>query len=281
MVAISSVERRRLLVTRQLLGPGGRRDRSIGEVTSALALLHSTDPSTPYLSIHARSDASIDATDDALYGDDPLVRCTTIRRTVFVMDCDAARSAHGAFNTALADKLRAQLLKWLDASDDVDGPADRFLDRVENAVVDSLRADGPATGSQIAERVPDLCVRVEPQPGATYSKPIRITSKVLELLGVEMRIVRGRPTGDDFTSGAWTWKAAGASGVVLGRRFRPGRCARIVAGPVPDVVRTSDRHRHDVVDRVDQDEGQSRARLARRRRGRPGGLHRVGLPAAR
>lgn len=35
---------------------------------------------------------------------------------------------------------------------------------------------------------------------------MRITSRVLELLAAEGRIARGRPTGRDFTSGAWTWK---------------------------------------------------------------------------
>jgi hypothetical protein len=36
---------------------------------------------------------------------------------------------------------------------------------------------------------------------------MRITSKVLEVLAAEGRIARGRPTGKDLTSGAWTWAA--------------------------------------------------------------------------
>ncbi len=207
MRSVTSAERRQLLASRQLLGPRGRDDRSIGDVASALALLHSTDPATPYLSVHARSNASVADIDDALYSSRSLLRFTTIRRTVFAMDPSAAGAAHGAFNVALADKLRAQLLKWLDASDEVDGSGVRFLRDAESAVMASLASDGPATGNELAKRVPALRVQVDPQPGAVYSKPIRLTSKVLELLGVDLRIARGRPTGVDFTSGAWTWEA--------------------------------------------------------------------------
>ena len=199
-----------MLVDRQLLGPAGRSNRSISDVASALALLHATDPSTPYLSVHVRTDSTIADIDDALYEARTLSRCTTVRRTVFVMDREAADAACGAFNVALADKLRRQLIAWLDASDDVDGPGDRFLADVEQAVVDSLRSGGRATGAQLSTRVPMLRAQIDPQPGAAYSKPIRVTSKVLELLGVERRIVRGRPTGTDLTSGAWTWEAAEA-----------------------------------------------------------------------
>jgi hypothetical protein len=45
-------------------------------------------------------------------------------------------------------------------------------------------------------------------PGRAYSKPMRITSKVLEIMAAEGRIARGRPTGAGFTSGSWTWEPA-------------------------------------------------------------------------
>ncbi len=209
MRRVTSEHRRRILVDRQLLGADGRAARTIDDVVSALALLHSTDPSTPYLSLQARSEASIDDVDAAFYEQRSLLRFTTIRRTVFAMDHAAARAAHGAFNVALAQQLRTQLVKWLDASDEVDGSSAEFLRDVESAVVESLRSEGPATGGQLAERVPGLRVRFDPRPGVASSKPIRITSKVLEVLGVELAIGRGRPTGADLTSGAWTWAVYG------------------------------------------------------------------------
>ena len=204
---ISVADRRRLLTDRHLMRAEGRGDRSVADVARALALLHSTDPTTPYLTVHARSDASVGDIDRALYDDRSLIRFTTIRRTVFVMDHEVASGAFGCFNGTLADRLRAQLLAWLSTSDDVTGSAETFLAETEDAVVESLRADGSATGAQLAKRVPSLQASFDPMPGASYSKPIRATSKVLEILGAELRIARGRPTGGDFTSGAWTWEA--------------------------------------------------------------------------
>ena len=206
MVTVDNEHRRRLLAARQRLGSSGRTDRSIGDVANALALLHSTDPSTPYLTLHARTDAGIPDIDAALYDDRTLLRHTTVRRTVFVMPLDVVPFAHGAYNPGLVAKLRSNLVGWIDASPDVDAPATSFLDEVEQHVVASLSADGPATGTALAGRVPELQVRFDPTPAATWSKPMRITSKVLELLAAQGRIARGRPIGASFTSGAWTWE---------------------------------------------------------------------------
>ncbi len=202
---VDAPRRRRLLVERHLLGGAGRSERSVADVAATLGLLHSTDPSTPYLSLHARSDAWVAEIDDAVYDERSLVRHTTIRRTIFLMPHDVADLAHGAANPPIVTKLRAQLERWLSSSDEIEGPAGAFLDRVESLVVTHLAAEGPATGNQLADAIPELRVRFDPAPGAAYSRPMRITSKVLEILGADRRIARARPAGADLTSGAWTW----------------------------------------------------------------------------
>ena len=206
--AISVEQRRRRLARRHLHGSDGREGRDPLDVARALGPVHSTDPATPYLAIHARADVSIDDVDAALYDEVSLRRFTTIRRTVFALDAEVASAAFAAANSPIVETLRRQLIGWLDASDDVDGDAASFLADVEAQVVDELCSGGPRSGAQLAESVPDLAVRFEPKPGASYSRPQRITSKVLEILGTELRIVRSRPTGADFTSGAWRWAAA-------------------------------------------------------------------------
>ena len=169
--------------------------------------MHATDPSTPYLSFHARTDVEVADIDTALYVDRTLLRHTTVRRTVFVMPLDVVPFAHGAYNRQLVAKLRANLLGWIDQSPDVDVDATSFLDAVEQQVVTTLRTDGAASGNSLADRVPGLRARFDPTPGAAWSKPMRITSKVLELLAAEGRLARSRPIGSSFTSGAWTWTA--------------------------------------------------------------------------
>jgi hypothetical protein len=116
--------------------------------------------------------------------------------------------AHGAYNARLVEALRRNLLGWIGASPDTDRPPAPFLEELECAVVDHLDAAGPATGAALAAAIPGLRITFEPAPGRSYSKPMRITSRVLELLAAEGRIARGRPTGGGFTSGSWTWDLA-------------------------------------------------------------------------
>ncbi len=172
----------------------------------ALAVLHSTDPSTPYLSLQARTPASQSDIDAAFYDQRSLLRLTTLRRTVFAMPLDVVPLALHSDGGRLVRTLRKNLLDWIEASPDTSIPAGRFLDETSEATVELLRAGGAATGRALAEALPALQVRFNPAPSAAYSKPMRITSRVLELLAAEGRIVRGRPTGRDFTSAAWAWE---------------------------------------------------------------------------
>ncbi len=204
---VDDAHRRRLLVDRHLLGADGRESRTIDEVVGALALVHSTDPATPHLTIAARSDASAAEIDAWCYDERAMLRHTTIRRTVFVLPLDVVPLAHGAVNEGLVATLRKNLVGWIAASPDTEEPADRFLDDVERAVVSTLAEQGAMTGTALADALPALRLRFEPAPGKSYSRPMRITSKVLEILAAEGRIARGRPTGADYTSGAWTWEA--------------------------------------------------------------------------
>lgn len=175
------------------------------DVARAVGPLHSTDPSSAYLQIAARSDCSIDAVDRALYDDRLLLRHTTLRRTVHLLTPELARAAHGAYNHRLVPKLRGQLVGWLDASDEVDGDTSAWLADVEQRVVDAVgRLDRP-TGNALADEVAELRVTVDPAPGTSYGRPIRITSKVIELLIADGRITRDRPRTGDLTSGAWSY----------------------------------------------------------------------------
>lgn len=206
-------QRRRLLAERQFVGPRGRASRTITDVAAGLVLLHSTDPATTYLSLHARTDASSDEVAAALYDERELLRLTTLRRTIFVAPLDVVPLAVGAYNAPMVARLRRQLERWLVESSDVAEATDvagagRFLAALEGRVVEHLRANGPTSGTALAAAVPDLRVTFEQVPGKSYSRPTRITSKVLEILAAEGRIARGRPVGG-LTSGAWTWSAIG------------------------------------------------------------------------
>lgn len=106
----------------------------------------------------------------------------------------------------MGTKLRRQRISWLDSSPDVDGDATAFLADLERQVVEVLTSMGPATGNRLADTVAGLRVQFDPAPGKAYARPMRVTSRVRELLAAECHIVRGRPTGD-LTSGSWIWAA--------------------------------------------------------------------------
>ncbi len=126
------------------------------------------------------------------------------------MPLDVALVAHGAFNPPLVGRLRSKLATWVRASPDTDADdVERFLSSVEQQVVDWLADHGPATGTTLGQHVEGLQVRVNPTPGNPNTPPFRITSKVLEILAAEGRIARGRPVGNTYTSGAWTWAPIG------------------------------------------------------------------------
>lgn len=204
MLSLDDGRRRALLVDRQLVGAPGRAERSVLDVARSVGPLHSTDPSTAYLQIAARSDAAIRAIAAALYDDRALLRHTTLRRTVHLLTPELAVAAHGAYNHRIVPKLRQQLIDWLATSDDVGGDPAGWLDRVEDLVVDAVhRLDRPS-GTDLADEVPELRATFEPAPGRSYSRPMRSTSKILEILIADGRLARDRPRGD-LTSGAWTY----------------------------------------------------------------------------
>ncbi|MEE8603261.1 winged helix DNA-binding domain-containing protein [Euzebya tangerina] len=205
---ISDESRRALLAERQLLGgaaSSGWGDRGVVDVAAAVGPLHSTDPSSAYLQIAARADVSPRDIDQALYEDRELLRHTTLRRTVHLLLPDVAAAAHGAYNYRMLPTLRGQLVKWLDACPDVKGDAAAWLAEVEDRVVAAVTDLDEPSGGDLSTAVPELGTVVEPAPGKSYGKPIRITSKVLEILIAEGRIARNRPRGEDWTSGAWSY----------------------------------------------------------------------------
>lgn len=205
-------ERRARLARRALLGAPGRRGRAPADVAAALATLHGTDPSTVHLQLHARCDADQADLDAYLHDERGVVRHTCLRRTVHVMPRDVAAMAHRAHNAGLLPRLRRQVVAWLANADvpavaALDEPGRRrWLAALEDEVVATLRERGPLTGAALAGVVAGLRVQFEPAPGKPYSRPTRLTSKILEIVAADARITRARPVGD-LTSAAWTWVA--------------------------------------------------------------------------
>ncbi|WP_433756013.1 winged helix DNA-binding domain-containing protein [Nocardia sp. CA-135398] len=204
MRSIDAAERRARLARRHRLTPACRTD-DIAEIVRSLVVLHATDPATVYLSVGARSVTAEPAhVEKALYDDRTLLRLLAMRRTMFVAPVELLPVLQASCADALADKQRRTYGRFIEQAGVVDGDVRAWLADVEVETHKALLARGAATGAQLSKDVPRLRTQVNPAPDKAYSRPTSITTWVLVILGVEGRIVRGRPNGG-WTSSQYTW----------------------------------------------------------------------------
>jgi len=204
---MNTAERRARLVRRHLLAPDVRAADPVA-VARALVALHATDPATVYLSVATRlSDPApaVKALDRALYEDRTLVRLLGMRRTMFVVPLDVAPVVQSACAVAIALGQRKLLLQHLAAGGTVDAPdLAAWLAEVEESTVRAMAARGSATATELAQDEPRLREQITLLPDKPYGGTSNITSRVLFLLAVDGRIVRGRPRGT-WISSQYRW----------------------------------------------------------------------------
>ncbi|WP_324783841.1 winged helix DNA-binding domain-containing protein [Streptomyces sp. H51] len=224
---IGAPERRARLATRQRLA-GAARAGTPEEVADALVALHGSDPATVYLAVGARlADPSrtVPETERALYGDRTLVRMHGMRHTVFVFPTHLTAAVHASTSLAVAARERATLLKNMAKAG---APDAAWLKEVEESVLAALARRGQATAAELAADEPRLKERFVYAPGKSYEGVHTVSTQLLRVLGVEGKVVRGRPLGS-WTSSQFRWAvapghpeldAAGAQAAVLERRLR-------------------------------------------------------------
>ena len=140
----------------------------------------------------------------ALYDDRALVRMLGMRRTMFVVPTTFVPVVQHSSSDAVAARLRTRLVKELSAV--VDGDAERWLADVEDAVVELLRSDGPALAAELSKAEPRLRTQLMFGPAdKAYGGPQAITSRVLNLLSAQSRIIRGRPT-NGWAGSRYRWE---------------------------------------------------------------------------
>jgi hypothetical protein len=201
-VPISVAERRTRLAVRHRLAPPARAADPVAAARDVVCL-HATDPATVYLSAWARSvDFTVTAMDDALYGARTLLRMLAMRRTMFVVPVEDAPVLHAAAAVAVGRGERRrneQLVALLGESN----PAD-WLAAAEAETLAALERRGEATAQELAADVPALRRKVRVNVGKRYEGDIGMSSRVLLLLALEGKIVRGRPRGT-WISSQYRW----------------------------------------------------------------------------
>ena len=187
------------MATRHRLAPSTRTD-DVAVITDSLVALHSSDPSTVYLSAVARMQhPSIEPISAALYDDRTIVRHHAMRRTLWVMTPQTARWAHAACTVAIASAQWKRLARMVEDS----GVADDGAAWARTARADTLAAltsMGTATARQLGKSVPALTEKLHLNVGNANVAIGGAHTRLLLNLGFDAAIVRGRPGGSWNTS---------------------------------------------------------------------------------
>jgi len=159
--------------------------------------LHSSDPATVFLAAKARGPAvTVEQVEHALYEARTLVRLLGMRRTMFVVDRELAGLIDVSCARDLARAERKRLIGMIEAAG-VAGRRrpDRWLASVEEAAVTALAEHGPSAAAELGPHVPEFALKVTAGGGSRWATEVGVGSRVLGLLAMEGRIVRGRPRG--------------------------------------------------------------------------------------
>ncbi|MEU0952468.1 winged helix DNA-binding domain-containing protein [Streptomyces niveus] len=199
-------ERRARIGVRHRLAVAARAEDPV-EAAHDMVALHSTDPSSVYVGIWARTNGgSVREVEQALYEDRSLIRLLGMRRTVFVTSLDVAPVIQAACSNAVAARERRKLLGFLAASRVADDEAGvrTWLAETEDIAVRALAARGESTAAELAGDDTRLSTEVVLSAGKSYQGTQKVASRLLLLLAAEGRVVRGRPRGS-WTSHQYRW----------------------------------------------------------------------------
>ncbi len=209
---VSDAQRRALLVRRHHLDRGAG---SIIEATRSVYALHSSDPVTPFLALWARvPEIGIEDVERSLYGARDLWRMHAMRRTIFVVEHGDAGALLSGAARAIAQKERDRLVGWIAAdvfssAHDPRAAAERLLTDLGERALSAVASAGVAvTTRELGVLVPELMTRVTLGSGK-WSQTAAISSRLLMLLAMEGKIVRGAPLGSWLAS-QYRWSSIAA-----------------------------------------------------------------------
>jgi hypothetical protein len=200
MRTIGVAERRARLGIRHFLAKPAP---TVEEAASAMVGLHSSDPTSVYLSARARLPRSKrDDLEDALYERRSLVRMLGMRGTLFVTTSEMAADIDAACTKAIAAAERRRIVKLLE-DQGVAGDGEAWLGKVIRDTMAALHEHGELAGAQLSKLVPVLNTKIRYGSGA-WTAEGGMTTRVVFLLAAEGKIVRGRPRGT-WISGQYRW----------------------------------------------------------------------------
>jgi hypothetical protein len=203
MRRIGVEERRARLVRRHRLTSSDRAADAL-EAARSVVVLHSTDPVTVFLSIHARTSGILPVDiERTLYDERTLVRVLCMRRTLFVVPRELVPVVYAACTRTIAARERRRLEQMVVDSGIAARPK-AWLARASTAALRALDARGQAFTRELVADVPLLAKRLHVGAGTRWETTQSAGARVLPQLAMEGHVVRGRPRGT-WTSGQYRW----------------------------------------------------------------------------
>lgn len=170
----------------------------VAAATTAMTCLHATEPASVHLAAFARSGASIELVDQALYDDRTVVKQLAMRRTVFAFPRELLPAVWGSAAARVAAQQRAQLARDV-VKAGIARDGERWVHETTSDVLATLH-EGPRTTMQLRAALPALAERIVVAAGKSYGGEFPIAPRVLTTLAASGAIVRGDNDGGWKTS---------------------------------------------------------------------------------
>ncbi len=168
--------------------------------------MHSSDPASPYLACWARVPGfTIADFGRAMYEDRTLWRLHAMRWTLFVVPFRDSPILHAAAGMAVAEGERKRLEKWLSA-ELATGGISNWIDELEQSVLSRLKDGGEHRTRDLTSTVPGMNTEITLGSGK-WAARVPVSSRILNLLAMDRKIVRARPAGT-WRSSQYPWALA-------------------------------------------------------------------------
>jgi hypothetical protein len=169
-----------------------------------MAVLHSTDAGTVFLSVRARTrDLTQEDIERELYDERVLVRMLGMRRTLFVVPRESVGVVEAACTRAIAARERRRLEGWIADSGFSTQPR-VWVRRTMATALRAVEERGEAFTSDLTKAVPVLAKRLRFGVGTRFEATQSVASRILPQLAMEGRLVRGRPK-HGWANGQYRW----------------------------------------------------------------------------
>ena len=186
-------EHRRARVARRHGLDSSHRALDVVSATTALTALHATEPTTPYLALHARvRGLTVADVDAALYAQRSLVKVMAMRRTLFVVTRALLPAVAGSCGRRVAEIERRRLAKQ--AAELVGHLGEDWMVHASEEIVATLTGRELST-RELRDELPHLGATFIASPGTKWSTAVSLMSRLLTILTASGVVVRGGNAG--------------------------------------------------------------------------------------